>query len=91
MLSRGFKDQIYDVYRYLPPELQVSATLQKTTLSKFNIILRKQILFSPRSPPPSTTASIILQSVYYNISCASENEHEEQELILVKSLTLYWK
>ncbi|KAH9313078.1 hypothetical protein KI387_028113, partial [Taxus chinensis] len=23
MLSRGFKDQIYDVYRYLPPELQV--------------------------------------------------------------------
>ncbi|KAL3738542.1 hypothetical protein ACJRO7_019983 [Eucalyptus globulus] len=23
MLSRGFKDQIYDVYRFLPPELQV--------------------------------------------------------------------
>ncbi|KAG5549406.1 hypothetical protein RHGRI_014674 [Rhododendron griersonianum] len=23
MLSRGFKYQIYDVYRYLPPELQV--------------------------------------------------------------------
>ncbi|KAI8555896.1 hypothetical protein RHMOL_Rhmol05G0210200 [Rhododendron molle] len=23
MLSRGFKEQIYDVYRYLPPELQV--------------------------------------------------------------------
>ena len=23
MLSRGFKDQIYDVYRYLPPDLQV--------------------------------------------------------------------
>ncbi|KAE8800537.1 DEAD-box ATP-dependent RNA helicase 2 [Hordeum vulgare] len=23
MLSRGFKDQIYDVYKYLPPELQV--------------------------------------------------------------------
>ncbi|XP_028555977.1 ATP-dependent RNA helicase DBP5-like [Dendrobium catenatum] len=30
MLSRGFNDQIYDVYRYLPPDLQVvliSATL----------------------------------------------------------------
>ncbi|GAB2273356.1 hypothetical protein Dimus_008155, partial [Dionaea muscipula] len=27
MLSRGFKDQIYDVYRYLPPELQVSVSL----------------------------------------------------------------
>lgn len=30
MLNLGFKDQIYDIYRYLPPELQValvSATL----------------------------------------------------------------
>ncbi|XP_034217287.1 eukaryotic initiation factor 4A-III homolog A-like isoform X1 [Prunus dulcis] len=35
MLSRGFKDQIYDVYRYLPPELKVclvSATLPHETL-----------------------------------------------------------
>ena len=23
MLSKGFKEQIYDVYRYLPPETQV--------------------------------------------------------------------
>lgn len=23
MLSRGFKDQLYDIYRYLPPETQV--------------------------------------------------------------------
>ncbi|GAQ78491.1 eukaryotic translation initiation factor eIF-4A [Klebsormidium nitens] len=41
MLSRGFKDQIYDVYRYLPPELQVvlvSATMPHDVLemtSKF--------------------------------------------------------
>ncbi|KAL6572798.1 hypothetical protein OROMI_013756 [Orobanche minor] len=41
MLSRGFKDQIYDVYRYLPPDLQVvliSATLPNKILeitSKF--------------------------------------------------------
>eukprot|EP00271_Cylindrocystis_brebissonii_P012839 TRINITY_DN32350_c0_g1_i1.p1 TRINITY_DN32350_c0_g1~~TRINITY_DN32350_c0_g1_i1.p1 ORF type:complete len:403 (-),score=66.71 TRINITY_DN32350_c0_g1_i1:581-1789(-) len=41
MLNRGFKDQIYDVYRYLPPELQVilvSATLPHEILeitSKF--------------------------------------------------------
>ncbi|KAE9448111.1 hypothetical protein C3L33_19990, partial [Rhododendron williamsianum] len=27
MLSRGFKDQIYDVYRYLPPELQMSKSM----------------------------------------------------------------
>ncbi|KAL0925552.1 hypothetical protein M5K25_003899 [Dendrobium thyrsiflorum] len=25
MLSRGFKDQIYDVYRYLPPDLQANS------------------------------------------------------------------
>lgn len=25
MLSKGFKEQIYDVYRYLPPETQVLA------------------------------------------------------------------
>jgi len=41
MLSRGFKDQIYDVYRYLPPQTQVvlvSATLPHDVLemtSKF--------------------------------------------------------
>ena len=35
MLSQGFKDQIYDIYRYLPPELQVvvvSATLPQDVL-----------------------------------------------------------
>ena len=26
MLSKGFKEQIYDVYRYLPPDTQVSRT-----------------------------------------------------------------
>eukprot|EP00296_Roombia_truncata_P007883 JP446340.1.p1 GENE.JP446340.1~~JP446340.1.p1 ORF type:complete len:349 (-),score=126.75 JP446340.1:144-1070(-) len=35
MLSRGFKEQIYDIYRYLPPSLQVilvSATLPNEVL-----------------------------------------------------------
>ncbi|KAJ3284124.1 Eukaryotic initiation factor 4A-III [Rhizoclosmatium sp. JEL0117] len=35
MLSRGFKDQIYDIYRYLPPQCQVvllSATLPHDVL-----------------------------------------------------------
>ncbi|XP_045809211.1 eukaryotic initiation factor 4A-3-like [Trifolium pratense] len=39
MLSRGFKDQIYDVYRYLPPDLQVvlvSATLPHDILEMTN-------------------------------------------------------
>ncbi|KAH1209232.1 Eukaryotic initiation factor 4A-III A [Glycine max] len=39
MLSRGFKDQIYDVYRYLPPDLQVcliSATLPHEILEMTN-------------------------------------------------------
>jgi ATP-dependent RNA helicase len=41
MLNQGFKDQIYDVYRYLPPQIQVlliSATLPREILemtSKF--------------------------------------------------------
>nr|PNR31796.1 hypothetical protein PHYPA_025919 [Physcomitrium patens] len=39
MLSSGFKDQIYDVYRYLPPELHVvlvSATLPHEILKMTN-------------------------------------------------------
>eukprot|EP00245_Coleochaete_scutata_P007203 TRINITY_DN22332_c0_g1_i1.p1 TRINITY_DN22332_c0_g1~~TRINITY_DN22332_c0_g1_i1.p1 ORF type:complete len:428 (-),score=91.59 TRINITY_DN22332_c0_g1_i1:797-2020(-) len=39
MLNRGFKDQIYDIYRYLPPELQVllvSATLPQEILEITN-------------------------------------------------------
>ncbi|XP_058772009.1 eukaryotic initiation factor 4A-3-like [Vicia villosa] len=39
MLSRGFKDQIYDLYRYLPPDLQVvliSATLPHDVLEMTN-------------------------------------------------------
>lgn len=39
MLSKGFKDQIYDVYRYLPPETQVvlvSATLPHEVLEMTN-------------------------------------------------------
>ncbi|GKE73863.1 coatomer subunit zeta-1-like protein, partial [Tanacetum coccineum] len=32
MLSRGFKDQIYDVYRYLPLELQESCPFVKNIL-----------------------------------------------------------
>ena len=35
MLSQGFKDQIYDIYRFLPPEIQVvvvSATLPHEVL-----------------------------------------------------------
>lgn len=35
MLSRGFKDQIYDVYRYLPPDLQVLLTLMPSSFSMF--------------------------------------------------------
>ncbi|CAI7865794.1 unnamed protein product [Closterium sp. NIES-53] len=39
MLNMGFKDQIYDIYRYLPPELQVvlvSATLPHEILEMTN-------------------------------------------------------
>ncbi|KAF5939546.1 hypothetical protein HYC85_023805 [Camellia sinensis] len=36
MLSRGFKDQIYDVYRYLPPELQVIISLSRSLSCFYN-------------------------------------------------------
>lgn len=39
MLSRGFKEQIYDVYRYLPPMTQVvlvSATMTREGTTTFD-------------------------------------------------------
>lgn len=36
MLSRGFKDQIYDVYRYLPPDLQVGLMLPDLWVKSFH-------------------------------------------------------
>ena len=38
MLGKGFKEQIYDVYRYLPPETQVlaAATAQERA-SQFGV------------------------------------------------------
>jgi len=30
MLNQGFKEQIYDVYRYLPPQIQVSLSLARS-------------------------------------------------------------
>ena len=45
ILSRGFKDQIYDIYRYLPPSTQViliSATLPRDVLD-----LTKQFMNDP--------------------------------------------
>lgn len=35
MLTKGFKDQVYDIYQFLPPDVQVvlvSATLSKEIL-----------------------------------------------------------
>ncbi|OAY76814.1 DEAD-box ATP-dependent RNA helicase 2 [Ananas comosus] len=37
MLSRGFKDQIYDVYRYLPPDLQVDWLTEKMRSNNFTV------------------------------------------------------
>lgn len=39
MLNEGFKDKVYDIYRYLPPKLQcivVSATLPQEILDMTN-------------------------------------------------------
>jgi len=46
MLSRGFKEQIYDIYRYLPPSTQVvlvSATLPREVLEMTNKFMTNPI------------------------------------------------
>lgn len=46
MLNRGFKDQIYDIYRYLPPETQVvlvSATMPRDVLRLSEKFMNKPI------------------------------------------------
>jgi ATP-dependent RNA helicase len=46
MLSLGFKEQIYDIYRYLPPTTQVvlvSATLPREVLSITKQFMNKPI------------------------------------------------
>ncbi|BBN67762.1 eukaryotic initiation factor 4A-III [Prunus dulcis] len=64
MLSRGFKDQIYDVYRYLPPELQVcfvSATLAHETLE-----MTKKFMTDPVRIPAQQALSRSICNLYCN-------------------------
>ncbi|KAL4434673.1 hypothetical protein ABPG77_002796 [Micractinium sp. CCAP 211/92] len=45
MLNKGFKEQIYDIYRYLPPETQVvlvSATLPTRASSSFFVAVERE-------------------------------------------------
>lgn len=60
MLSKGFKEQIYDIYRYLPPATQVvlvSATLPQEVLQEFYYF--SSFASSPTTPdlPCSSIAS----------------------------------
>ncbi len=46
MLNRGFKEQIYDIYRYLPPSTQVvlvSATMPQEVLDMTNKFMNKPV------------------------------------------------
>ena len=46
MLAQGFKDQVYEIFRYLPPGLQsvvVSATLPQEILDMTNKFMEKPI------------------------------------------------
>ncbi|GAB2302930.1 hypothetical protein Dimus_036923 [Dionaea muscipula] len=47
MLSRGFKDQIYDVYRYLPPELQDSVVVISSTLPNDILEMTRKFMTDP--------------------------------------------
>ena len=60
MLDLGFKEQIYDVYRYLPPETQVGGGERAPARAR---PLGKEVFFFPRAspfsscpPPPSSAA-----------------------------------
>ncbi|KAL0717460.1 hypothetical protein Bca4012_066782 [Brassica carinata] len=44
MLSRGFKDQIYDVYRYLPPDLQILEMTSKFMTEPVKILVKRDEL-----------------------------------------------
>ena len=44
MLSRGFKDQIYDIFQLLPPKLQVGLCLVDNFGATFQIIVRRRLL-----------------------------------------------
>jgi superfamily II DNA/RNA helicase len=44
MLNKGFKEQIYDVYRYLPPATQViKETYQTYTVYLINVSLQENL------------------------------------------------
>ncbi|KAE8009210.1 hypothetical protein FH972_005659 [Carpinus fangiana] len=63
MLSRGFKDQIYDLYRYLPPELQVvliSATLPHEILEMTNKFMTDPIRILVKRDELTLEANFIL-------------------------------
>ena len=36
MLGRGFKEQMYDIYRYLPPQCQVTCSTRRLVLLFFH-------------------------------------------------------
>jgi ATP-dependent RNA helicase len=57
MLDRGFKEQLYDIYRYLPPKVQVilfSATLPHNVLEMTSKFMTNPVrILVKRCVPPS--------------------------------------
>ncbi len=47
MLNKGFKEQIYDVYRYLPPDTQVLSHLLRLLTHCFNLHYLEPMATSP--------------------------------------------
>lgn len=62
MLSRGFKDQIYDVYRYLPPDLQVGLRLSDLWVKFFLVscLLLTVLLFWVESYNSNRDAKFVI-------------------------------
>ncbi|KAA3462512.1 eukaryotic initiation factor 4A-3 [Gossypium australe] len=65
MLSRGFKDQIYDVYRHLPPELQVLPSLSHLAFSfNFALFFVMSSLPIPNLESPITVVEFLVRQVF---------------------------
>ena len=64
MLSQGFKEQIYDIYRYLPPACQVvliSATLPNEILEMTRKFMTDPVNASPRRPRHDAPCRAVLR------------------------------
>ncbi len=60
MLAKDFKDQIYDIYRYLPPETQVMHGTGRRLRAWAGLLLSSWLLSHVRAPSPLLVPPLVL-------------------------------